>query len=68
MRSGGLDYAAAAEDNPLSRTRTQCGGKARMASHKDDDHGKSHDHQHGSELSEMQVRVRALLTEFGIDS
>ena len=40
-----------------------------MASHQDDhDHHHHHDHDHGSELSETQLRVRALetvLTEKG---
>src|SRR4051812_9401853 len=36
--------------------------------HSHDDHDAHHDHEHGSELSEMQIRVRALesiLTEKG---
>src|SRR5204862_3411118 len=46
---------------------TACGGSAMAA----DDHqssGHSHDHEHGSELSDLQLRVRALetiLTEKG---
>ena len=43
-----------------------------MAPGKDDDHHHGHDHEHGSELSETQLRVRALesiLTEKGyVDS
>src|SRR5262245_50312121 len=69
--SGTLDSNSGAKDTGSpNRAETTAQPRARdlMAGKDDHHHDHAHDHEHGSELSETQLRVRALetiLTEKG---